>query len=189
MAEMIHSPAKTYTVDEFWNYVHLPENAGRRLELVNGMIVDKNESTQLTAVISGRISYFLNQYVIPRECGYVTGAMAYYALSTNDLCSPDVAYLSKEKHPTLSGDFFPLAPDIVIEIIKPNTKAVRLHEKISTYADGGASMVWEVYPTLKSINIMYYPIRKGKSLANDDILDCGDILPGFEVKVSDIFPK
>lgn len=189
MADMIHSPAKTYTVDEFWDYVHLPENAGRRLELVNGEIVDKDESTQLTAVIGGRIGYFLNQYIIPRNSGYVTGAMAYYALSTRDLCSPDVAYISKERHPILNGDFFPIAPDIAIEIIKPKSKAAQLKNKMAAYADGGVHLVWEVYPSLKSINIMYYPVGKGKSLDKEDILDCGDILPGFTLKVSEIFPK
>jgi len=188
VSEITQAPSKTHTVEEFWDYVHLPENAGRRLELVNGEIVEQDDSAQLTSVIAGRIGYFLNQHVIPRDLGYVTGPTAYYALSNKDFFSPDVAFISKKRHPTLKGDFFPVAPDIAIEIIKDKTKAEALQRKMQAYAASGVQ-TWEVYPRLRSVNIMYYPLRSGKSFGEENLLDCGNVLPGFEVKVSEIFPK
>ncbi len=189
MSQTIQSPPKTYTVEEFWDYGHLPENAGLQLELVKGEIVEKNEATQLSSVIGGRIAYIFNQYVIPQDCGYITGPTAYYALSKKDFVCPDIAYISKEKHPVLSGDFFQTSPELAIEIINKTTNAVQLKEKISAYSSGGVRVVWEVYPKLKSVNVMYYPARTGRTFKENDIIECSMILPGFEVKVSDIFPK
>ncbi|MCA0455715.1 MAG: Uma2 family endonuclease [Chloroflexi bacterium] len=188
MADMTQSPVKAYTVKEFWDYVHLPENAGR-LELVNGKVVEKESATQLTSVIGGRIAYFLNRHVLPQNNGYVTDATAYYALSTTDCFLPNVAYISKKRHSILMGGYFPSAPDLAIEIIQPNTKAYRSHSKLSTYARHGVKAVWEVYPDTKSMNIMYFPAKRGVSLNYNDVLVLGDILPGFTLKVSDIFPK
>jgi Uma2 family endonuclease len=62
------------TAEEFWTVAQQSENANRRLELEDGIIVEMAPSSPLNTVTAGRILYFLNGFVIPRNLGYVTGA-------------------------------------------------------------------------------------------------------------------
>ncbi len=46
------------TANEFWDIAQLPENAEKRLELIDGVIVEMAPSSQMNSVIAMRIGYF-----------------------------------------------------------------------------------------------------------------------------------
>jgi hypothetical protein len=50
---------RLYTADEFRDITRLPENEHRRLELVEGVIVEMPSSNQMNTVIGMRIGHFL----------------------------------------------------------------------------------------------------------------------------------
>lgn len=74
---------KLYTVEEFWEIAHLPENEERRLELEDGVIVEMAVSSPINTVTAGRILHYLNAFVIPRDLGYVTGADGGFKLASS----------------------------------------------------------------------------------------------------------
>jgi Uma2 family endonuclease len=82
---------------------------------------------------------------------------------------------------------FVLVPDLCIEVISPNDNYLDVDEKVEGYLLDGVRQVWVFNPRETSIAIHGPGIDQFKRLRADDTLDGGDVLPGFSIKVSDIF--
>jgi Uma2 family endonuclease len=80
-----------------------------------------------------------------------------------------------------------LVPDLCIEIISPNDNYLDVDEKVEGYLRDGVHQVWVFNPRRTSIAIHGPGVDQFKRLRADDTLDGGDILPGFSIKVAEIF--
>lgn len=58
--------------------------------------------------------------------------------------------------------------------------------KIKDYFAGGALMVWVVNPKAKSV-LVYRSSSDFTTLTENDTLDGGEVVPGFQVAVAEIF--
>lgn len=179
---------KLYTVEEFWAFAELPENADRRLELEDGVIVEMGVSSPINTVTAMRIGHFLNGFVIPRNLGYVTGADGGFKLAHKRSRQPDVGFISKARLPQLPKRF-DMPPDLAVEVVSEDED---IFKKAREYLAAGTKMVWAVYTDEKTVYTMILnedgglnavPYRVG------DVLDGGEVLPGFELPVKDIFPE
>jgi Uma2 family endonuclease len=183
---------KLYTAAEFWVIEQLPENADKRLELIDGVIVEMASSSQKNTVVAGRVIYFLNAFVIPRDLGYVSGADGGYTVDVKNAYQPDAGYISKVRHPQLEGIAFPIAPDIAVEVISPSESSKNVMKKVLRYIQGGSRLVWTMYADDETVYVWQLGDdgeMRWRVLSGDDVLDGGDVLPGFSIKVSEIFPK
>ena len=135
---------KLYTAEEFWEITQLPENADKRLALVDGEIIEMPPSSQINTVIAMPIGYFFNAFVIPRDLGYVTGADGGYTLTEHNARQPDVSFIAKERHPQLAGVAFPVAPDLAVEVISPSKSSSDVLTKVQRYIEAGTRLVWAV---------------------------------------------
>ena len=101
----------------------------------------------------------------------------------------DIAFIARERVPTpIPSQPFEIAPDLAIEIISPGNKPQDTQLKIRQLLDAGTkSVIWIVYPDLRSVNDPHQ-LDGAATLAENDILSGGDVLPGFEIRVADIFP-
>jgi Uma2 family endonuclease len=182
---------RLYTAAEFWEIERLPENVDKRLELIDGVIVEMASSTQQNAVIAGRVIYFFNAFVIPRDLGYVSGPDGGYTVNTGNAYQPDAAFISKARHAELKGVEFPIAPDLAVEVISPSESSNDVMKKVRRYLQSGTQIVWTIYPEDKTVYV-WTPSPDGSPQAqafeDDDILDGGKVLSGFTLKVSEIFP-
>jgi Uma2 family endonuclease len=61
-----------------------------------------------------------------------------------------------------------------------------LREKAVYYLENGAKQVWLVFVKRRWVEVMY-PDGSSDAYHSGDVLVSGDLLPGFEVKVEDIF--
>ncbi len=184
---------RLYTAEAFWEIAQLPKNADKRLALLDGEIIEMPPSSQINTVIAGRIIYFFNAYVIPRDLGYVTGADGGFTLTEHNARQPDVGFISKARHPVLEGVAFPIAPDLAVEVISPSESSNDVLKKVQRYIEAGTRLVWAVYPIEQTVYV-WKPASHGDGLnvqtfGIDDTLNGGDVLPGFELKVRDIFPN
>jgi Uma2 family endonuclease len=182
---------RLYTAKEFWEIARLPENEDKRLALIDGEIIEMASSSQKNAVIAARTIYFLNAFVIPRDLGYATGADGGFTLDEHNARQPDVGFISKARHPELDGVEFPIAPDLAVEVISSSESSKDVLKKVTRYIQAGTRLVWTVYPEDKTIYVWKASAEGGlnaQSLKGDDLLDGGDVLPGFSLKVSEIFP-
>ncbi len=174
-----------YTADEFFEVARDPANAERHLELVNGAIVDMPPSSPINTIIAMRIARFLSEYVMTHDAGYVTGADGDFKLSENQVRQPDVAFVSKERYPTVP-DQFDSAPDIAIEVVSPREDVLG---KASEYLKAGTRFVWAIYPETKTVHVLQSDAPRWTELTAGDVLDGGNVLPEFRLAVDDIFPE
>jgi len=141
---------KLYTAEEFFEIASLPENEDKRLELDDGEIVEMAESSPTNSVTATRISTFINNFVIPRNLGYVTGADGGYKLAEKRVRQPDVGFISKARLPKLPKRF-QIPPDLAVEIVSPDED---IFKKAREYLHAGTKMVWAVYTDEKTVHIM-----------------------------------
>lgn len=175
------------TVEEFDQMAELPANAARRLEYVGGEIVELVSNNYASAVAS-KINFFIQLYLTQHPVeGYVTGADGGYQV-TGERYIPDVAFIAKSRQPALSHDTYnPNPPDLAVEVMSPTDRADELRLKVANYLTAGTT-VWVVAPETKTVEV-YTPGQRAYRVNIEHVLDGGDILPGLQIAVADIFPE
>lgn len=179
---------KVMTVEEFDEWVNLPQNVHRLFEYIGGEIVEV-PSNPFASNISVRIIRRLAPHVEDNDLGWVTTEAGGYMVS-GERYAPDVAYLSKTKQPALArSGYNPNPPDLAVEVDFPSTyqSQEELRVKIANYLAAG-TLVWLVRPETKFVEV-YAPGQPMKKVGIDGFLDGGDVLPGFTLAVQDIFPQ
>lgn len=174
-----------YTAAEFERFTSLPENADRRLELVGGEIVEvvsSGYSSETAANLLAAIKLFAKD----RHLGRVTGADGGYVVC-GERYIPDAAFISLARQPEPShAAYNHQPPDLAVEVLSPSDDPAVLRIKIVNYLRADTT-VWVVDP-IKQMVECYIPNEPPRKLTADDTLDGGDVLPGFEIAVRDIFP-
>lgn len=99
---------------------------------------------------------------------------------------PDLSYLRED--PAGYGErggWIARAPDIAVEVVSPSNRAAELQRKVERYFEAGAVEVWVVYPATRSI-VLHRAPGESSTLGGDEIVT-SDLLPGFALRVSEIF--
>ena len=173
-----------YTDAEFEVFIRLPENADRRFELIDGEIIEV-PSNAFSSEIAILIAAALLAFVRPRGLGHITGEGAGYNIHGRKL-SPDVAFVAQARQAQLAQEGYnPVAPDLVVEVVSPTDKQAAIRRKLALYAQAGV-LVWLVYPKRKTVEV-YAPDQPVEILRGDEVLDGGEILPGFTLPLNSIF--
>lgn len=175
---------KRYTLAEFHAFSELPENKNRLLELINGEIVEKVASFT-PSKIAMRIGRFIGNFADP--IGYITGADGSYILSPEHEFMPDVGYISKARLPHEPERQVQGPPDLAVEVKSPTDSKREMRQKAEDYLRFDTKMVWLVFPDERRVEV-YVLDEDVQEFGIDDMLDGGDVLPGFSLPVRDIFP-
>ncbi len=174
------------TVEEFDRFVMQPENAERLYEYIGGEIV-LSPSNPYGSQIASRINGFIFIYLTENPIGHLTGEAGGYVVS-GERYAPDVAFISKEKQRQLVRQGYnPNPPDLAVEVISPSDNLNSLRIKLSNYLAAG-TVVWVVEPEKQVVEI-HAPGQPAQVIGRDGKLSGGEVLPGFELTVSAIFPE
>lgn len=182
---------KLYTVDEFWEIAHLPENDEMRLELVEGVIYIMPPAGAEHGGVAANLLGFIWNYARQHQLGHVTAAETGYIIGVNaegkaTVRAPDVGFISYERMPDrLPVKYMPLPPDLAVEVVSPNDKGEEIESKVDEYLNAGVRMIVYVYPASRTVTV--YRGNTVIRLSGDDLLDGGDVLPGFSVRISEFF--
>jgi Uma2 family endonuclease len=174
-------------VEEFDRFILRPENRNRIFEYIGGEIVEV-PSNPYASNISSRINRRIGNFVEEQDLGFVTGEAGGYWVS-GERYAPDVAFISKDRQDELARQGYnPNPPDLAVEVDFPSSiqSQRELRIKIANYLAAGV-VVWVVLPEVKQIEV-YTPGQPMKLYQGDDILDGGDVLPGFKLMVKEVFP-
>ncbi|MBO9404490.1 MAG: Uma2 family endonuclease [Thermomicrobium sp.] len=168
----------------------LPEQPGVRYELDEGKLVEMPGAGGIHAAIVVRLVLLLHQFVTSRRLGFVFGDGLGYILRRNPdtVRIPDVSVVRRERVPAagIPEGFWPGAPDLAVEIVSPHDRAEEVHERVRDYLGAGVRLVWVLWPKSRTVTV-YWPDGTARELGPDEKLTGGDVLPGFEMTVSDLF--
>lgn len=167
------------TVDEL-ERLSLPYPA----ELYNGKVVYKMANLA-HGIIQLLISAKLSVYLETNRIGYAMSETNFRLWPDRPRESriPDIAFIKKERLPEDFYRFPSLAPDLAVEIISPDDSFFKVMEKVDEYFSAGTQLVWLVIPNTREVLVCTaerkYSVR--------DRLTAPELLPGFELPVSEIF--
>lgn len=161
-------------------------------EYVCGEVIQKPMPNETRGAIQLWLGALIMQFLTHTPVGRMRSEWrCVFELSKrNRALVPDLTYASHDTyrrgHPAASG-FLLTAPDLAIEIVSPGQSASRFAEKILFYLRNGVREVWVIDPADRTV--MVYRHDDVLILEPGDVLDGGDILPGFQVAVADIFAQ
>ena len=171
------------TLDE---YLALPDDAGR-FELRAGLLVAEPPPGFRHGDLASELIARLRDHARRSGAGRVVSEVS-FVLGRDTVRIPDVAFLSAARVAALEDPMRPVPgpPDLAIEILSPSDAPEEIHAKVADYLDAGAALVWVVDPKSRSVTT-YRDVRRPVHLSGDARLDAAEVLPGFAVRVAEVF--
>ncbi len=103
---------------------------------------------------------------------------------------PDLIVYRRERVPRDAAgqvaEDFTVAPDIAVEIISPGQTRRELTERCRWYVENGVSLAILADPRRRVVRVFRLGSESG-DLRGEDLLDLGDVVPGFALTVDDFF--
>lgn len=163
----------------------------RHYELVRGDLLMMSPASPVQGRYAERLSRALGQYVEDHDLGEVYTAEPGFELATEPeaiVRAPDVAFVRKERIPPVDqqAGFWPLAPDLVVEIISPAETAASVQAKVQDYLAAGTRLIWLVYPD-SNVVVEYQPPAQIRQYSREDTLEGGTVIPGFHYALTRLF--
>jgi Uma2 family endonuclease len=159
-------------------------------ELIDGVLVEKTMGwyeSLLAAIVVGRLQDFLKSH----DLGKVLGADATLQIRADQVRIPDACFISWERFVgrQLPTEAIPmLIPDLVVEIISASNTADEMQRKLDEYFQAGVRLVWYIHPATRTAELFTSPDCKS-TIASSGSLHGGDVLPGFELPLSELFEE
>jgi Uma2 family endonuclease len=177
---------KLYTVAEFEQFIAEPRNRERTFELVYGEIVEKMP-TQVHAAIVHLLSGFLFMYLARNPIGWALVEARYQMPGDEENARvPDLSFVLDRNRALVEKGAAPYMPDLAVEVQSPDDSLKAMGDKARYYLANGSRMVWLIYTEKRLVEVLTPNDRQ--LLKEDDTLTGGEVLPGFQVTVRDIFP-
>lgn len=168
----------------------LPMGQGERYELVEGELRIMSPAGGAHGEVASEIGHQIHSYVRLNKLGKTFAAETGFYLQRNPdtVRAPDVAFLAKDRVPPqgLPEGFVPVVPDLVVEVVSPYDTAAEVEDKTAAWLKAGVKVVWVVYPSSHRVLVHTAPDAIQVFL-EDDLLDGGEILPGFQTPVRSLF--
>jgi Uma2 family endonuclease len=182
-------PGVKLTYDDF---VLFPDD-GKRHELIDGEHYVTPSPNLKHQAISANLLGAIWAYLRQNPLGKVYGAPLDVVFSHFDVVEPDLLYVSEARRAVLTAKNVQGAPDLVVEIGSPSTRRRDEKLKHQLYERFDVTEYWVVDPDIDVARV--YRRLEGKyQRAHELSLDHGDVLttpllPGLELKLSDIFAE
>lgn len=157
-------------------------------ELVDGEPIESSPAAGRSGWINATIVALPANYVRQSGLGRAFSAETGFVLfeDRQTVRSPDAAVVLRNRLAELPDSFVPMAPDLAVEVLSPSDRMADAMSKVSMYLQAGVRLVWLIDPATLTVTIFRQDAAP-KMVSEGDILDGGDVLPGFSVPVAEIF--
>lgn len=154
---------------------------GERWEIVKGelkpMAPAGGGHGRTTMSLSARVTTWVEDRGLGRCFGSETGFRV--ADDPVTILAPDFAFIAQERVPVpIPSGFVPVVPDLVLETRSPHDRRAEVVAKVELWLEVGARLVWELDPR-RAVLTVYAPNQEPRELRAGDMLDGGDVLPGW----------
>ncbi|MEH2040895.1 Uma2 family endonuclease [Nostoc sp.] len=166
-----------------------------QMELVEGKIIVMGPSDYESEEIGARLITFLNNWVMSRKLGRITGSSAGFILPNieeddsekRNLRAPDVSFVRADRLKKTKRDFVELVPDLMVEIKSKSDRIKPLEEKIELFLQLGSTVGMLIDPDKLTVTV-YRLNQAPVVMQNGDTLTLPDLLPGWELAISELWP-
>jgi Uma2 family endonuclease len=163
-----------------------------RYELVNGELKKMSPAGQRHGRIIVRLTAPLAKYVLDHRLGEVYAAETGFKLGSkpDTVLAADIAFVRRVRLEELgeTESYWPGAPDLAVEVNSPSDTVREIEKKVMKWLEFDTRLIWVVSPKLHTVTI-YRSLTDIVVLTENDILDGAEVIPGFQIPVSEIFAK
>ena len=163
---------------------------GVKGELIRGVLCETVSVGMEHTFIAGNMMAPLHTHVRRSRLGRVGGTDGGVLIQRNPdtVREPDIFFVSAEKLPLdakVQG-YLEVVPELVVEIVSPSDRQEAVNDKTLMWLSLGVLMVVEVYPAERAV-MVHRPSAPAVTLTGEEVLDGGDVLPGFRLPLREIF--
>jgi Uma2 family endonuclease len=180
----VETNEKVLTAEEFFNF---PSSEGKQ-ELVRGRVIEMAPAGGGHGRAQIRFGSRMEPHVEQSGQGYVVSEVGFILDRSPDVVrAPDVAFVARDRFPAGVPDtFIEGAPDLAVEVVSPGDTHTAVMEKVGEYLDAGTRLVWVASPRMRTV-VVHRSDGSSQTLRADDVLSGEDVMPGFEVRVAELF--
>ena len=170
------------TAEEFMNI----DDDSHRHALIKGELLTMPLPQFLHARIVANLIMILAAYVKANRLGVVYGETGYHLERDPDtVLGPDMSFVSNERVEWGDDGYYQGPPDLAIEVLSPSNRKGYVERKLAIYLETGTRSVWLVDPWRRTVEVISSLDNRRMLHEDDELVD--DTVPGFRVKVSEIF--
>ena len=178
---------RTFVVEDLYT---LPDD-GYRYELLAGSLLREARPGALHGLVVTSVTVVLAEWARAGNTGVVlTGDSGFILERAPDtLRGPDVAWISRARFDAVGpvGTAFPGPPDLAVEVLSPTDRPGDVHAKVADYLAAGTRLVWLVDPARRRVTT-YKTLLAPRVFGRNERLGDEELLPGFGVRVGELFP-
>ena len=171
----------SYTMEDIYN---LPD--GQRAELIDGELYMMATPGRVHQELVTDFTYFIKDYIKNKkgECRVYPAPFAVFLNANNDIyVEPDISVICDKNKLTDEG--CKGAPDWIIEIVSPSSRAMDYNKKLLKYGTAGVKEYWIVDPMKQLIMVYNFEQDTFEEYSFADKVKAG-IYEDFEIDFSGI---
>jgi Uma2 family endonuclease len=174
------------TAQELLQYSHEPY----RQELIRGSLREMEPAGGHHGRVAMRIGSLLYNHVTAHQLGLTFAAETGFQLEwdPDTVRAPDAAFVAHradEPEASESG-FWRGPPDLAIEVVSPNDRYSAVKQKALDWLSFATRAVVVIDPRGRTAEV-FRSTQDIRLLHADDVLDLGDVVPGWSPRVGDLF--
>lgn len=161
----------------------------KEYEIVDGQPEEKEMGGARHGGVGARLIVEIGMHVKAHKLGGIYGPDTTFLIGRNERL-PDVSFVAASRIPP-EGEpegRWEIAPDLAVEIISPNDLYVKVTNKVWEYLAAGVRQVWIISPEHRTV-IVYHTPTQTTILMEADELANDELLPGFRLRVGELFPS
>jgi Uma2 family endonuclease len=167
--------------------IDLPDD-GHRYELVKGVLLTMTASGADHGMVTAKVAFLLHNYIEAKKLGFVFAAGTGFKLESDPdtVLAPDFAFIRRERNPPRSTGYAEMAPDLAVEVNSCTKNRAYVERKAAQWLSFGVQSVWLVSCQNRTVEVLSTNGTRVLFTESDELTD-EDMLPGFRVRVAEIF--
>lgn len=137
--------------------------------------------------VISKLSRLIGNFAEERNLRLIIGPGAGLLVSQppDTVRAPDLMFYPKERldPSSIPRSYLQEPPDLVVEVVFPTDSRSDIEAKVEEHLNMGVKATWLLDPQRRAVTVL--PQRR--NLKEGDILEEGDVLPGFSIPVPALF--
>jgi Uma2 family endonuclease len=179
------STTRHVTAEDLWRL----EDEFHKYDVIDGVLYQLAPPSVEHGYVSLNIGSAIREHVRRHRLGQAYAESTFIlADDPPTVLTPDVSFVRADR--ILPRDqrsaFGPQVPDLAVEIKSPSDTYPEITHKMRRYIELGVVLGWLVDPDRQTVTVFEHG-KPDRVLSVADVLDGGDVLPGFQVSLASIF--